>query len=122
MCRHQVELTSRGVGWQGLAFQDEVKVGTIPLQNVAKARHQPLASSQPLSPKMAVLLGPAYSASRGATTANEMRVSAVPNRASSSEYIDRILIMSHANRDLGQSGISKCKKSFAFFHTHTNIQ
>ncbi|XP_070172928.1 arrestin domain-containing protein 2-like isoform X2 [Littorina saxatilis] len=74
----EVELTSTGFGWQGLSFQDEIKVGTIPVQNVAKVRQAPLTTAKPASPKMAVLLGPAYSAS-----AANGRVPGGPNRASS---------------------------------------
>ncbi|PVD20238.1 hypothetical protein C0Q70_20734 [Pomacea canaliculata] len=35
----QVDVSSRGWGWQGVAFQDEIKIGTIPLRHVANVRH-----------------------------------------------------------------------------------
>ncbi|XP_076444095.1 arrestin domain-containing protein 1-like [Babylonia areolata] len=76
----EVELTSQGMGWQGLAFQDEVKVGTIPLLDVVKYGN---SSAHPLASKTGVLLGPAHPSSRDSKANNQI---AVPpfNRASSS--------------------------------------
>ncbi|KAL8581114.1 hypothetical protein ACOMHN_033562 [Nucella lapillus] len=77
----EVDLTSQGVGWQGLAFQDEVKVGTIPLLDVIKYGSN--NNSSPFASKTGVLLGPAHSGSPGAKAANQIAVPP-PKRASSS--------------------------------------
>nr|KAG5694318.1 hypothetical protein BaRGS_035186 [Batillaria attramentaria] len=78
-----LEVRSRGIGWQGLAFQDEIKVGTIPLRHVANVRRTQLSAAPAIPPHMALLLD-----SRGVKSANGMLLPVNPARASSSSTGD----------------------------------
>ena len=39
-------MKSQGIGWEDVRYQDEVKLGTLPLQNVARRGRPPVLASQ----------------------------------------------------------------------------